>query len=443
MMAEQSQLAGLAGHETMMTSPSGPTSVDWVGALVHGLHPMRWLLCLVGLLAMAALNDALPSSWGLTGPDAFAWLLNPGEKAATVAADLVGASAGGILWAALLLTVNTSLWCMIGGWISRHELVARQRAGADAMAEGPMGQQSSATQLLVKRWNSLLLCCPMVFVFFLILILPVLLMAAVSGLVGGMGTLLVSLILPVALGLDLCLLIVVLGAAAWPLMPLAIAAECRDAFDAVSRSYSYGLQRPVRFVLLTAVALAFAWLPFGGVAHAWAAATEGDVQNLPVPVLFAAAALSLSVFWSLETLVYLHLRAVVDEVDAAELAAGPVPAGDAKSTPSVLPQQSTAPASAKTVGMIGHVRGLLIGLVALTGAWALTIHLFTRVSRGPTDWLDWGLTGWTVAPVDGASVLYLAASLIAALWAVTSVILVLAMTVRRVRAARKAGALAG
>src|SRR5262249_33069625 len=156
------------------------------------------------------------------------------------------------------LALNTMLWCLIGGWIARHELVARRRA-RDYSAKA--GGESSVTQFLVGSWKSLLVCCPLVLLFSLLLLLPVLFAGWVSTWLGGLGAWVVSLLLPVMLVADLALLAIAVGGLAWLLMPVTVAAECGDQFDAISRSYSYLYQRPVRFLLLTAIALGLAGLP--------------------------------------------------------------------------------------------------------------------------------------------------------------------------------------
>src|SRR5262249_51140012 len=141
---------------------------------------------------------------------------------------------------------------------------------------------------------------------------------------GGLGASVVSLLLPVVLMTNLAFLFVVVGVVAWPLMPIAVAAERGDQFDAISRSYSYLYQRPVRFLLLTAIALGLAGLPLAALYSFTGQLTAGPPE-VPLTVGGLAAALSAWIFWPLQTLVYLHLRLAVDRVDASEVAGGPPP----------------------------------------------------------------------------------------------------------------------
>jgi hypothetical protein len=152
-------------------------------------------------------------------------------------------------------------------------------------------------------------------------------------------------------------------------------------------------------------------------------------------VVLLGASLAVSIFWSLEALVYLHLRAAVDNEDSgtvalerqvapsAESAAAkaaqaraPDPAGVEMSAVERSKEESAAapgrpqPASG---GLLGFVRTRILLFVALVGAWCLTFWLFGRASDGPTEWLGWALSRDFVPPAAG---LYKVASLIAAFW---------------------------
>jgi hypothetical protein len=300
---------------------------------------------------------------------------------------------------------------VIGGWIARHELVARQRGRYDAEDMRPA---ASATAFLVGWWKSLLMCCPCVLFLMLVFLLPVVLAGWMNAWLGGVGALLVSLCLPILLFADLLLFAIALGAVAWPLMPVALAAECRDVFDALSRSYSYAFQRPVRFLLLTATAIGLAGLPFA-VRYAFADQIAAWQPEARQTVDLLAAALSLSIFWSLQTLVYLHLRLAIDEVDAGEVATGaPLPAtasadaGQAPKAASVPATGATAPAAST-----GLLRATVLWLALAVGSWWLTYRLLTHAGGGQTAWLGWGLTETLVPPAEGV---YRVASVIAGLW---------------------------
>jgi hypothetical protein len=224
-----------------VTDPSGPGPADWLAGLFRGLHPVRWLLCLVGLVLTGlsvvvaqALFEGEPPNWP-------GWWQQPMERLQALQSEILGGSLGRtIVRGSALLALNTALWCLIGGWIARHELVARRQGHYDTTE---VRMEPRATVFLVGWWKSLLTCCPSILLMGLLLLLPVVLAGWVSIWLGSLGALVVSLLLPVVLVADLVLLVVALGAVAWPLMPVAIAAECSDQFEAVSRSYSYASAR--------------------------------------------------------------------------------------------------------------------------------------------------------------------------------------------------------
>jgi hypothetical protein len=362
--------------------------------------------------------------WG--PPDLPGWRRQPIEHAQALWAEFRdGSLSRTILCGGPLLALNAALWCLVGGWIARHELAARQR-GRDDATEGGVGP--SATAFLRGWWKSLLTCCPTVLLLALVLLLPALLAGWVSARLGGLGALLASLLLPVVLVTDLALFFVVLGAAAWPLMPVTVAAECSDVFDALARSYSYLFQRPVRFLLLTAPALGLAGLPLT-VLYCFAEQMTAWPPDARQAVFLLAAALSASIFWSLETLVYLHLRSAIDGVDAGEVAVGPPPR-QSRGTRSPEGEAAEAPGSGdpSPAGKRSLLTMTIKLLAAVVGSWCLTFWLFTRASGGQTAWLGWGLSETLIPPAEGV---YRAASVIAGLWGVVWLALPLVWAVRQ------------
>jgi hypothetical protein len=417
-----------------VTAPSGPDLADWPVGLFRGFHPIRWLLCLV-VLALTVLSAVVAQSlFGREPPNLPGWWQQPIEHLQGLQIEIWGGSLGrAILRGGPLLALNTVLWCLIGGWIARHELVARRRA-RDYSAK--VGGESSAIHFLVGSWKSLSVCCPLVILFSLLLLLPMLFAGWVSTWLGGLGALVVSLLMPVVLVANLALLVIAVGSVAWPLMPIAVAAECGDQFDAISRSYSYLYQCPVRFLLLTAIALGLAGLPLAAL-YSFAEQLTAWPPEARLTVGWLAAALSASIFWSLQTLVYLHLRLAVDRVDASEVAGGLRP----KEVPKTASPQGKA-AEVPTAGegsLAGKrsvVRGTPLLLAGALGSWCLTFWLFTRASRGPAEWLGWGLSDTLFPPAEG---LYRVASVIAGLWVVIWLALPLVWAVRRLRRAERRG----
>jgi hypothetical protein len=414
----------------MPPQASGPQPADWLAALLRGLHPVRWLLCLVGL-ALTGLSAAVALSlFGHGPPDWLGWWEEPAEHAHALRAEILDRSLGGTLVrGGPLLALNAALWCLIGGWIVRHELLARRPRFSD-MAEAPRGP--GATAFVAGWWKKLVGSCLFALLFLFIMLVPVFIAGWLNGWFGSVGALAVSLLLPVVLVANLVVLVVALGVVAWPLMPATLAAECSDQFDALSRSYSYAFQVPVRYLLLTAAALALAALPLALVLYPLAEPLAAWEPEKRQAVHWLAAGLSVSIFWSVETLVYLHLRAAVDGVEADAVAAGRPTKAESPGKP---PPGDAGPAGkpgaegqAGPARKSGTWRQAVLALALLVGTWWLTFWLFTRASRGPTAWLGWGLGDTFVPPAEG---LYKVASLIAGLWAALAVVVAVWLAIRR------------
>jgi len=149
---------------------------------------------------------------------------------------------------AIWLIVFVAVWSLLGGAVSRLCVV-------DA-ATGDRLSMSDGVQYAFRRWPS----------FAMAPLLPLIIVALI-GLVLAVGGLLFHLpgldivgaallILAIPLGLLMAFFIIGwLGSV--HLMYPALAAEGTDAFDAISRSYSYVLARPWRFLLYTLIALAY------------------------------------------------------------------------------------------------------------------------------------------------------------------------------------------
>jgi hypothetical protein len=410
--------------ESIAAQPLGPGVESWLGALVRAFHPFRWLLCLAGLVVTTALWIGLQAVLGMAGGEFLGWWEDPINQASAVWLHFQTVSLVRMLGSLLVVTAIASWWCLLGGWIARHELLARRRH-EPGMVSASEGREASAMTLLIHKGKPLLACCPSILGAFLILTLPVVVVILCSGWVGDVGALGMALLLPVVLLIDLFVLAFGIGAVAWPLMSIAIAAEWGDSYDALGRAYSYCVQRPLRFSLLTAVALVLSWLPFGVISSRFPEDLLSNLPALRVLVFYSVASLTVSIFWSLETIVYLHLRTSVDKTDATELATGSL---SQTKTPRPAPESSTA--AKAPLSLAGLLNRLLVNLVALAGSWCVTLYLFTRVSQGPTDWLDGGLTGWTSVPAADHSGLYSAAGFVARLWLVLSVVFAVVLAVR-------------
>lgn len=139
----------------------------------------------------------------------------------------------GVLW-------TLAVWSLFAGAITR---IAVLQLGCD--------QRTTTTQALrfvLTRFRSyfvapLLPMTPLILGLFIL---------SVIGWIGqsGFGLMLVGLAWPIILVFGVILTLLMLGLAlGWPLMWVALAAEMdADAFEAVSRAYTYALQRPMRLI---------------------------------------------------------------------------------------------------------------------------------------------------------------------------------------------------
>lgn len=385
----------------LLPPPSGPDPADWLTAAFRGLHPVRWALSAAGLAVTVGLAAVARALLDGEPPDWAGWWSDPVGQAEAIGEAAGSRSLGGAIFRlGLVVAAAGAVWCLIGAWVARHELLARHAARSYTTSASPT---PGPTGLVARQAKSLATCCPLVLAIAGLLVLP-LLTAGVVTLLGGGGAILVAVLLPVVILADLFLLLIALGAVAWPLMPVTIAAENSDTFDALSRSYNYAYMRPVRFVLLTAAAVAVAGLPL----------LAGLALFADPWVLWPAAALSVSVFWSLETLVYLHLRTAIDAVAPDVLADGSKP--EATETPTAKDKEEAAGTPAPTAP---SRLGLNLAMcVVMVGTWYLTAWLFARAGGEEAGWIGWGMGGRLVPPAEG---LYKVASLIAGVWALLAV----------------------
>ena len=206
-------------------------------------------------------------------------------------------------------------------------------------------------------------------------------------------------------------------------MPVALAAENSDIFDALSRAYNYAYQKPIRFVLLLAVSLGLAAIPLVAVLLAFDGPFAGWPPAAAQTIVFLAAGLSASVFWSLQTMEYLNLRTAIDETDAAQVAGGPEPGPDL-SKPGGAKEPDTPPVRTS------QLAAMVFTLVVVIVTWYVTAWLFMRSGAEETKWLGWGLFEGFVPPAEG---LYKIASMLAAVWGVVFLASPLLVAAKRLR----------
>jgi hypothetical protein len=149
-----------------------------------------------------------------------------------------------VIW----LVVFVIIWSLLGGAISRLATVEAARGDRLGMSDG--------VRFAFRRWFSYAATplIPLAFVALLGLVIAVGGLLFHAPLLDIVGALLFVVALPLAFVMAMLLILWVGGV---HLMYPALAAEGTDAFDAVSRSYSYVLARPWRLAWYTLVTLAY------------------------------------------------------------------------------------------------------------------------------------------------------------------------------------------
>lgn len=276
-----------------------------------------------------------------------------------------------IFWGILFVGV----WSLLGGAISRMAVV--ESATGERIGIG------DAVGFSYRRWLAYALAplIPLFIVglFMLVLALVGLLFhAAVLNILGAL-----ALIVAIPMGFVMAFFLIGWVGAVHLMYP-AISAEGTDAFDSLSRSYSYVITRPWRFLAYTVLMLAygvitylfvglFVFLALYMVQSAMATWTSGVTQVFPKPVLghlryesigeglggtakIAAAlirvfvllavgvvaAYAVSYYFAAWSAIYLLLRGRADGTDPAEVYSEPAPAPGSSSPAALTPASSVA-----------------------------------------------------------------------------------------------------
>jgi hypothetical protein len=275
----------------------------WPAAVVRALSPARLLAVVLGLaltqllLAVPLMVQQQPVNLGQP----------PWELVQALVAE---GSARTVFWGLVLGALVGSAWGLVGGWIAWLEFRAQQPA------------QETLSALSFLLWKARSLCSPVLAV--LLFVFTLVALGWVASVVNimfpfGFGAVLLALLLPVLLLIGLVVVVCTLGCVALPIMPAATAAEGGDTFDALSRGFSYHFQRPLEYAGWWGLALVLAALPLLGslsLARGEQPLVGPDAGTI---VLWIGLVLSLSVFWSLQPLVYVKLRKLVDGVEETEL----------------------------------------------------------------------------------------------------------------------------
>jgi len=153
----------------------------------------------------------------------------------------------GSLWTLLL-------WAFLGGAITRIAVVKLGREEHiglwDSMKHACYKYLSYAGAPLIPLIAAVVITSPIILLGFLMLF--------------DLGVVIASVFWVLALAAGAVATLILLGLCfGWPLLWAAIAAECSDSFDAVSRTYMYVLHRPAHYLFYVVVAAltgVFAWL---------------------------------------------------------------------------------------------------------------------------------------------------------------------------------------
>src|SRR5262245_42876994 len=112
---------------------SGPGLADWLAALSRGLFPVRWLPCLAGLTVTVLTAAVTQSLFDQQAPRWAGWWEEPVGHARELGAEVADSSLGGIVVRlGPPVALAAAVWCLVGGWIARHELLARMPDRLDA-----------------------------------------------------------------------------------------------------------------------------------------------------------------------------------------------------------------------------------------------------------------------------------------------------------------------
>lgn len=187
----------------------------------------------------AARTRDLPivGSWLDAGPVVRTWMYLSAPFRALFQADL---EAAGLAYSLLCCLWAVFVWALFGGAVTRIAAVALTRGQSIGMGQALAHARGRFTAYLLAPFM------PLVGVLLIALVL------ALFGLVMrlDLGVLLAGIVWPLVLMAGLLMTILLLGLLfGWPLMWPTISAENTDAFDALSRSYAYVYQRPLRLVL--------------------------------------------------------------------------------------------------------------------------------------------------------------------------------------------------
>ncbi|MCL2120544.1 MAG: hypothetical protein FWH27_19195 [Planctomycetaceae bacterium] len=237
-------------------------------------------------------------------------ILHPWAQLSATGREVVTEGNLSLLMSLIWFAVVLMIWSCIGGMITR--IVALRFA---------QDRRESFSRLLFfqrKKWLSYIgaMILPLIGAF--VVLLPVWLLGWLWQTIGGSmnpgllhslgGFIHLVLMFPFALAAVLAMIGFIFG---WPLMIAAVSAEGSDAFDAISRGFSYIYQRPIPFVfyhlsnlVIYTIGVVIVWFVF----HQTVTLIGYDPAGLTI--LFNSFAFAY--FWSSSTVIYFLLRRSCD-----------------------------------------------------------------------------------------------------------------------------------
>jgi hypothetical protein len=360
-------------------NPAPDRCVVFPFALLHALHPFRLGLCLGLVLVSLWLLWLIPSV--LTGDQTF---LQDGTQAPLVeeflrvARNWFAQGTGHGVWHFMLLTMVLGVfWTCAGTWVARDEFLRQLRPG-DSVHLPP-------TRFVRERLTSCAWLIPALVFFVGLLMIPGLLAGLVNRVLPwGTGAVLLALLQPLGFLAGFCLTVAATGLLTYWIMPATLAAEGLDNFDALSRGYSYFWQQPLVFLLYQGLALTVAALPFL-VAFLLLPDNAGRLESNATWV--GAAAVALSMFWSLQAPLYVKLRWLVDRTPEHEISEGAptfTKPTDSTAQTTVPPSPSGAPPASeeKVTGPLRPERDRVTLADTLAGRGSFSLNLLFLLQIG-------------------------------------------------------------
>ncbi|HLJ92769.1 MAG TPA: hypothetical protein VKU02_06185, partial [Gemmataceae bacterium] len=153
------------------------------------------------------------------------------------------------LYFLLVVAWTVVTWAIFGGAITR--MAAVEVARNDKLGLG------EALRFVLARWRSYIFASfgPVLFLAGCAVLL--ILLFGIPNWASFVAEFWVGVLLPAALALGLAMAVIVIGLPGWPMIHATLGAEGSDSFDALSRCYSYVLQRPWSYIWYALVAIVY------------------------------------------------------------------------------------------------------------------------------------------------------------------------------------------